>query len=133
MARQSRGKLNQLKRQLPEGLLAILFGSLRAAIRHRCAASMRRPVGWSIPPAARRHRRRRGAPPAEPVVLSLQLVLRQQLVVGGRTAFNPQGYAHYLTSETAEVHLHGPAHPPSWLDSLPLWERFVYQQPLSLR
>jgi len=40
------------------------------------------------------------------------------LLVGGRTALELQGYAHYLTQDLKEVHLYGPKPPPQWLHKL---------------
>jgi hypothetical protein len=38
-------------------------------------------------------------------VISLQTMLGHALVVGGRTALELQGYAHYLAPEQTEIHL----------------------------
>ena len=62
----------------------------------------------------------------EQVVISLQTILEQKLVVGGRTRLELQGYAHYLPSATKVVHLYGPDRPPGWLKGLRLETRFVY-------
>ena len=60
------------------------------------------------------------------VVVSLQTLLEYPLVVGGRSALELQGFAHYLPRDTREVHLYGPKLPPTWLRTLPLGARFVY-------
>jgi hypothetical protein len=59
-------------------------------------------------------------------VISLQALLEFPLVVGGRTALELHGYAHYLAQEIKEVHLYGPKRPPTWLNQLRLTTRFVY-------
>lgn len=46
--------------------------------------------------------------------------------MGGRTALELQGFAHYLTHETREVHLYGADHPPTWLSKLTLGVSFVH-------
>lgn len=56
--------------------------------------------------------------------MSLQLVLDYPIAVGGRTALELQGYAHYLSNEIKEVHLYGPSKPPTWLAALPLDVKF---------
>ena len=68
--------------------------------------------------APRVFRRPRGPLTWEQVVISLQAQLRQPLVVGGRTALELQGYAHYLSHEVKEVHLYGPKRPPGWLNAI---------------
>ncbi len=74
----------------------------------------------------RTYRRPRGNLSWQQAVISLQTLLEYPLVVGGRTALELQGYAHYLPQKTKEVHLYGPKRPPSWLYKLPLDIRFVY-------
>ena len=51
---------------------------------------------------------------------SLQKVLDLPLTVGGRSALEDQGYAHYLSTAAREIHLYGPKRPATWLASLPL-------------
>jgi hypothetical protein len=58
------------------------------------------------------------------VVLSLQQVMHKALHVGGRTAVELAGYAHYLEAgETSTVYLYGQG-APSWLTALPSTARF---------
>ena len=83
--------------------------------------------GWLEQPARRVYRRPRGQLSWQQVVISLQTLLGHRLAVGGRTALELQGYAHYLSQGRSEVHLHGPTKPPSWLAALPLKEHFVYR------
>ena len=119
------GKLNYLERQLPEGLL-VDAAWLKA---HGYSTSLRRQYvtsGRLEHPARQVYRRPRGAFRWEQVVISLQALLQLPLVVGGRTALAVQGHVHYLTRETAEVHLYGPEAPPSWLRQLPLDVAFRY-------
>jgi len=83
-------------------------------------------AGWLEQPTRQVYRRTRGSLGWEQVAISLQTLLHENLTVGGRTALELQGFAHYLTQETKEVHLYGPKHPPSWLEKLPLGVPFVY-------
>lgn len=131
MATQTPRRLNQLERELPEGLL-VDSGWLAARGYSTSLRSQYVAAGWLEHPARRVYRRRRGPLSWEQVALSLQLVLRQHLVVGGRTALNLQGYVHYVAPQAAEVHLYGPHHPPSWLNTLPLQERFIYHNSRAL-
>lgn len=73
------------------------------------------------------YRRGRAALTWQQAVVSLQTVLGHRLVVGGRTALERQGYAHFLSQRTQAVYLYGPARPPAWLSTLPLDVAFVYR------
>lgn len=119
-------KLNQLEKALPEGLLvdSIWFSD------HGFATNLRShyvATGRLEQPARRVYRRPRGHLSWQQVVISLQtLLLRSPLTVGGRTALELQGYAHFLKRAEKEIHLYGPKPPPTWLYKLPLQERFPY-------
>lgn len=54
------------------------------------------------------------------------------LTVGGRTALEELGYAHYLSAQMREVHLYGPTHAPTWLADLPLDIDFQWHNSLRL-
>lgn len=61
------------------------------------------------------------------VVVSLQMVLERPVAVGGRTALELHGFAHYLSSEgPREVHLYGEERSPGWLGKLPIVTPFVF-------
>jgi len=63
----------------------------------------------------------------ESVVISLQTLLQARFVVGGRTALEVEGFAHYLSSEPQrEVHLYGTSKRPSWILKLNVVSRFVF-------
>ena len=84
--------------------------------------------GWRDQPVRGIYRRRRGRPGWQQVVISLQTLLGRALVVGGRTALEVQGFAHYLAQDVRTVCLYGPDKPPYWLDRLELPQRFVYRK-----
>ena len=71
--------------------------------------------GWLDQPAGQVFRRPRGSLSWQQVVRSLQtLFLRYPLMVGGRTALELQGFAHYLSrTPKPQVHLYGPKPPPT--------------------
>lgn len=97
--------------------------------RHGYYGSLRKKyvdLGWLEQPAHRVYRRPRGALSWEQAVISLQTLLEVPIVVGGRTALELQGFAHYLAREQSEVHLYGHRPPPSWLHKLPIPVRFVF-------
>jgi hypothetical protein len=120
-----RSKRLNLERELPEGLLVdapwLKRHHYSRQLWHHYATT-----GLLEQLAPRVFRRPRGSLTWQQVVISLQTELRQPLVVGGRTALELQGYAHYLSQEIKEVHLYGPKRPPTWLNDLRLRPRFVY-------
>ena len=89
-------------------------------------------AGWLESPTPRVYRRSHTPLSWQQVVLSLQHMLDLPLTVGGRTALEQQGYAHYLSANMREVHLYGPSRPPSWLASLPLDVQFHWHNSLRL-
>lgn len=128
MSEQNSSKLNQLQRDLPEGLLVDsawlegrgYYGSLRKKYVDQ---------QWLEQPAHRVYRRPRGKLRWEQAVISLQTLLEVPVVVGGKTALELHGYAHFLTqSPQREVHLYGKDPLPSWLHKLPLQVRFVFHK-----
>lgn len=98
---------------LPEGML-IDAAWLKAhgyspQLQHQYVKS-----GWLEQPARGVFRRPRGSLSWQQAVISLQTILNfSPLVIGGRTALELQGYAHYLTQSTIRVHLYGPKAPPA--------------------
>jgi hypothetical protein len=127
----SDSKLNRLQQELPEGLLAdaawMEAHGYSSALRSQYVRA-----GWLDSPARRVYRRARAPLTWQQVVVSLQQVLDLRLTVGGRTALEQQGYAHYLSASMQEVHLYGPNRPPTWLDSLPLDLAFRWHNSLRL-
>lgn len=131
MATRSDSKLNRLQQELPEGLLAdaawLEAHGYSSALRSQYVSA-----GWLDSPARRVYRRSRTPLTWQQVVMSLQTLLDLPLAVGGRTALEQQGYAHYLSADMREVHLYGPKRPPTWLDSLPLDLTFHWHNSLRL-
>lgn len=127
----SDNKLNRLQQELPEGLLAdaawMEGHGYSSALRSQYVRS-----GWLENPARRVYRRSRTPLTWQQVVMSFQTLLDLPLAVGGRTALEQQGYAHYLTATMREVHLYGPKRPPTWLPSLPLDVTFHWHNSLRL-
>lgn len=98
--------------------------------RHGYTANLLRKYeasGWLIQPTRRVYVRPRGALTWQHIVVSLQTLLRHNLVVGGRTALELQGYAHYLQQHAQDIYLYGPSKPPTWLEELPTDARFIYR------
>jgi transcriptional regulator with AbiEi antitoxin domain of type IV toxin-antitoxin system len=125
MVRPKQRPLNRLEHEVPEGILVDTAwlkhrGYSRQLLSHYVTA------GWLTQPTRGVYCRPRGSLSWQQVVISLQAVLDYPLLVGGRTALELQGYAHYLPHEQKEVHFYGPKPPPRWLDKLPLTTRFVY-------
>ncbi|HWS98538.1 MAG TPA: AbiEi antitoxin N-terminal domain-containing protein [Candidatus Methylomirabilis sp.] len=126
-----------LQRSLPEGLLAdsawMEKHGYSRALRKKYVAHgwldqvsrglYRRPVPEVLDTDADRNLRWQN------VVVSLQALLDAQFAVGGRTALEVQGFAHYLsTGPEREVHLYGTGKLPSWVFKVNLQTRFVTHQ-----
>jgi hypothetical protein len=104
------------------GLPAPVYQGYTANLLRRYVAS-----GWLEQPAHRVYVRPRAALVWQQVVVSLQTLLGRDLLVGGRTALELNGYVHYLKSTATEVYLYGPKPPPTWLDHLDAGVRFIYR------
>jgi len=125
MTKPTQSKLKWLEQEVPEGLI-VTAGWLT---RHGYSSSLRSQyveAGWLEQPARGVFRRPRGALRWEQVVVSLQTLLEFPAIVGGRTALELQGYAHFLSQEQREVHLYGQEPLPGWMDKLPLEQRFIF-------
>jgi hypothetical protein len=127
MDAQRSSRLNRLLLSLPEGFLADSAwlqaqGLTRSSIRDYVDR------GWLERIAPRVYRRPSQLAKAslrwDLVVLSLQQVMHKPLHVGGRTAVELSGYAHYVEAgDTSQVYLYGLGL-PSWLDKLPISAQF---------
>lgn len=119
MATHFKEKLNRLDKILPEGLLVDAAWLEREgysrALRSQYVSS-----GWLVQPARGVFQRSRGTTGWESVVISLQTLLGHALSVGGRTALELQGHAHYLSHTQQTIHLYSDGKMPSWLHKLPL-------------
>jgi len=118
--------LNQLEKQLPEGLV-VTSSWLRQHGYSRQLLSHYVRTGWLRQPTRGVYQRPRGSLSWQQIVISLQTLLKEALVVGGRSALEIQGYAHYLRQEIKEVYLYGPEPSPHWLERLPAKVRFIYR------
>lgn len=128
-------KLNSLQRSLPEGLVTdaawLEKNGYSGALRKKYVAH-----GWLDKVARSVYRRPAPLLPEESgekglscegVVISLQTLLQARFVVGGRTALELQGFAHYLSSTPQrEIHLYGTDKRPGWVLKLNLESRFVF-------
>jgi hypothetical protein len=132
-------KLNRLQRDLPEGLVADTIwldaAGYPKSLRDKYLAS-----GW-LEHVSRSLYRRPSARLAdakadtgpmdwERVVLSLQNLMRFGVFVGGRTALELHGFAHYLPAQgLREVHLYASERLPGWLDKVPVNATWVVHNP----
>lgn len=127
MAEQTKSKLKWLEREVPEGLVV----TAAWLTEHGYSSSLRSQylrAGWLVQPARGVFRRARGDLRWEQVVISLQTLLDFPVVVGGRTALELQGYAHFLSQEQREVHLYGQKPLPGWMAKLPLDQKFIFHK-----
>jgi hypothetical protein len=131
MGEQNQGKLNWLQLHLPEGLLV----DAAWLQRHGYSSALRVKYtshGW-LEQVTRGVYRRPSADKSEALrwqyaVISLQMLLDSSFAVGGRTALELHGFAHYLSAKTREVHLYGTEKPPGWASKLKLDARLVFHR-----
>ncbi len=121
---QSGTKLNRLLHDIPEGLF-VDSAWLEERGYSRSLRNQYVQAGWLERPGSKLYRRPGDKLRWEQVVLSLQNMLGLPFIVGGRTALELQGFAHYLSHETREVHLYGHGKPPGWLRQINVGPRFV--------
>jgi hypothetical protein len=142
MVTQRGSKLNRLQHDLPEGLVVdanwLERRGYSSSLRSKYAAH-----GW-LEQVARGVYRRPAAKLSnsdkqheslrwQHVVISLQTLLERSFIVGGRTALELQGFAHYLSAgEFHEVHLYGNERPPAWVAKLTLETKFVFHNARTL-
>lgn len=118
-------KLNRLEQELPEGLLV----DASWLEQHGYSRSLRSQYvksGWLEQPARGVFRRPRGNLSWEQVIISLQTLLQFPVSVGGRTALELQGYAHYLLHSQKTIHLYSDKKKPGWVGQLPLNEKLIF-------
>ena len=126
MVEHKSSKLKLLETDLPEGLLVDAAWLEAKGIPSNLRAYYVK-NGWLEQPVRSVYRRPRGSLSWQQVVISLQTILETPLIVGGKTALELQGFAHYLSRVATTVHLYGPSKPPSWLGKLELPQRFVFR------
>jgi len=127
MAKQTKSKLKSLEQDVPEGLI-VTAAWLTKRGYSSSLRSQYLDAEWLDQPARGVFRRPRGHLRWEQVVISLQALLDFPAVVGGRTALELQGYAHFLSQEQREVHLYGQKPLPAWMGKLPLAQRFIFHK-----
>ena len=93
MAGQQTQHLNLLEKQLPEGLLVTSSWLIRHGYSRQLLSHYVR-TGWLRQPTRGVYQRPRGSLGWQQIVISLQTILKEPLVVGGRTSIEVQGYAH---------------------------------------
>ena len=126
MTTQKGGKLNQLARLLPEGLLVdaawLEQQGYSRALRHQYVSA-----GWMVQPVRGVYHRQRTITSWEQIVISLQTLLRYPVSVGGRSALELQGYAHYLPAspDIRTIHLYADKKLPGWLAKFPANAQFI--------
>jgi len=126
MSIQKGGKLNQLGRLLPEGLLVdaawLEKQGYSRALRHQYVSA-----GWLVQPVRGVYHRQRAVTSWEQIVISLQALLRYPVSVGGRSALELQGYAHYLPAspDIRTIHLYTDKKLPGWLSKFRCDAQFI--------
>lgn len=125
MAVQIRNKLNHLAHELPEGLL-VDASWLEQHGYSRSLRSQYVAAGWLSQPTRGVYCRPRGSLSWEQVVISLQTLLHTPVSVGGRSALELQGYAHYLPQSQPMIHLYSDTKLPGWVSKLPVGQHFAF-------
>lgn len=128
MTAQNARKLNALEQTLPQGLLVdaqwMEERGYSTSLRSQYVAA-----GWLVQPVRGTYKRSLGDLTWQKVVVSLQSLLHRDLMVGGRTALELQGFGHYLTETgPTTIHLYGQKPAPGWLTKLPLKEKFRFHR-----
>lgn len=133
MSEQKGSKINRLQHILPEGLL-VTAAWLEAKGYSSPLRSKYVSANWLEMPARSIYRRPSDRKVQwQHVVISLQHLLKLPFFVGGRTALELHGFAHYLPmGEVQEIHLYGDDPVPGWLKKLELETRFVFHKTESL-
>ena len=128
---QNKNKLKWLEQKVPEGLLV----TAAWLSEHGYSSSLRAQYvksGWLEQPARGVFRRPYGEATSslkwEQVVISLQALMSFPVAVGGRTALELQGYAHFLSQNMHEVHLYADERFPSWMEKLPLSQTLSFHK-----
>ncbi|MEE9356264.1 MAG: type IV toxin-antitoxin system AbiEi family antitoxin domain-containing protein [Methylococcaceae bacterium] len=121
---QNGSKLNRLERALPEGLL-VDASWLEQRGYYGSQRSQYVSAGWLEQPMRGVFCRPRGVVSWEQVVISLQTLLGFPVSVGGRSALELQGYAHYLSQSQKSVHLYSDKKLPSWVFKLDIKQIFI--------
>lgn len=129
MSAQKGSKLNQLERALPEGLLVDASWLERRGY-YRSQRSQYVSAGWLEQPARGVFCRPRGVVSWQQVVISLQTLLEFPVSVGGRSALELQGYAHYLPQTQETIHLYGDKKLPAWVSKLDIEQEFTFHNRL---
>jgi hypothetical protein len=128
MGIQRHQKLNHLQRVLPEGLPVDSEWLQRHGYSRQLIAKYVR-NHWLDSPTRGVYSRNGFLTDQhswEPVVMSLQKLLERPITVGGRTALELHGLAHYLSmTGTSEIHLYGSESLPGWVYKLPLKQKIA--------
>jgi len=124
--------LNHLLKDLPEGVAVpsawLLERGISPQLVHKYAAS-----GWLTALAHGAYARHDVPVDWQGVVLALQRLAQQPIHVGGLSALNLQGLAHYLPlGGESRIHLwnHGRGFPrlPAWVSAISLSQQFVFHR-----
>lgn len=124
MSEQNKSKINRLGQLLPEGLL-VDASWLEERGYYRSLRAKYVSSGWLEQPVRGVYRRPRGELGWEQLVISLQTLLELPVSIGGRTALELQGHAHYVSPSQQSLHLYSDEKLPAWLDKLPLEQVFI--------
>jgi hypothetical protein len=125
MAGQQTRYLNLLQKQLPEGLLVTSSWLIRHGYSRQLLSHYVR-TGGLRQPTRGVYQRPRGSLSWQQIVISLQTVLKEPLVVGGRTALEIQSM-RTTCGRRRNRSISTDPNRPHWLEKLPAKVRFIYR------
>ncbi len=126
MGLQNDDKLNSLQKRLPEGVVAssawlVAQGYSRQLVRKYVQGHWLTPLGRGV------YARPTATVNWEGVVLGMQQLEKLPFHVGGISALNRQGYAHYLPLKgETQIHLWGRGKVPAWIKAVTLPEQLNF-------
>lgn len=128
MTEEKRQKLNQLQHLLLEGTV-VDAAWLEAKGYPSNLRSYYLRQGWLTSPARGVYTRPGTDLRWESVIFSLQSVMRVNVLVGGRTSLELQGYSHYVRMKGGgDVHLYAEEKLPGWVEKLDLAYKLIKHQ-----
>ncbi len=119
--------INKILQLLPEGVVApsswFAQNGISAQLLHKYAQNE-----WLEKLERSAYIKKNCVPSWQGAVLGLTSFEHKPFHIGGITALNLQGYAHYLPIGAQNIHLYGTDNPPFWIANLKLQESLVFHK-----
>lgn len=124
MSRHFSQSVNQLPVLLPENVAAPTEWLLEQGYSRQSLSKYK--GQWLHQPVNGVYVRKESPVTWEGAVVGLQQLAKLPFHIGGVTALNQQGFAHYLPLETENIHLWGAGTLPGWVRKLPVAQTWVF-------